>query len=53
MGSSHGLDISEAFVGFPISSRQMAGPGLILPVIIASYLMCTWGSSPSGKGAEA
>ena len=53
MGSSHGLDMSEAFVSFPSSSRQMAGPGLILTIITASYLMCTWGSSPSGKEAEA
>jgi len=52
MGSSHGLDMSEAFVGFPSSSRQMAGTGLILTIVIASYLMSTWGSSASGKGAE-
>jgi hypothetical protein len=53
MGSSRGLDMSEAFVGFPSSSRQVAGPGLMLTAITASYLMCTWGSSPCGKGVEA
>jgi hypothetical protein len=53
MGSSHGLGMSEAFVGFPISSRQMTGPGLILTVIIASYLMSNRGSFPIGKGADA
>ena len=53
MGSSHGFEMSEAFVGFLSSSRQMAGPGLKLTVITASYLMGTWWSFPSGKGATA